>query len=306
MERLQIMFGKLKSGSLISASWQIVKKEKGIIISQVIGAVAWLVVFALGVLVVYNLGASNVVMDNGTLSEASFDMSPIGIIFSLFLIILLSVITHIVSAFVLILALARFRSEPVTSSMAIDKLKSRLKGIILFSLLSSTVGLILNILQDRIPFLGGKIVAWLGSVAWAIASMFGLAVAVDQGQDNPVKAVKESAGIVKKTFGDNIKINIVLLPIVLLGVLLTFVVSALTGVLVTTGGLSDTSSIIFTGSVFTVALVVTMILTSSIQAVIQAGLYEYAISGKTPENFNAEMFKSVITPKKAKKIFGRA
>ena len=206
----------------------------------------------------------------------------------------------------LILALARFRSDPVTSSMAIDKLKSRLKGIILFSLLSSTVGLILNILQDRIPLLGGKIVAWLGSVAWAIASMFGLAVAVDQGQDNPVKAVKESAGIVKKTFGDNIKINIVLLPIVLLGVLLTFVVSALTGVLVTTGGLSDTSSIIFTGSVFTVALVVTMILTSSIQAVIQAGLYEYAISGKTPENFNAEMFKSVITPKKAKKIFGRA
>ena len=300
------MFGKLKSGSLISASWQIVKKEKGIIISQVIGAVAWLVVFALGVLVVYNLGTSNLVMDNGTLSEASFDMSPIGIIFSLFLIILLSVITHIVSAFVLILALARFRSEPVTSSMAIDKLKSRLKGIILFSLLSSTVGLLLNILQDRIPFLGGKIVAWLGSVAWAIASMFGLAVAVDQGQDNPVKAVKESAGIVKKTFGDNIKINIVLLPIVLLGVLLTFVVSALTGVLVTTGGLSDTSSIIFTGSVFTVALVVTMILTSSIQAVIQAGLYEYAISGKTPENFNAEMFKSVITDKKAKKIFGRA
>ena len=42
------------------------------------------------------------------------------------------------------------------------------------------------------------------------------------------------------------------------------------------------------------------------KAVIQAGLYEYAISGKTPENFNAEMFKSVITDKKAKKIFGRA
>lgn len=300
------MFGKLKSGSLISASWQIVKKEKGIIFSQIMGAVAWLVVFALGVLVIYTLGTSNVVMDNGALSEASFDMSPIGIIFSVFLIILLSVITHIVSAFVLILALARFRGEPVTASVALNKLKSRLKGIILFSLLSSTVGLLLNILQDRIPFLGGKIVAWLGSVAWAIASMFGLAVAVDQGQDNPVKAVKESAGIVKKTFGDNIKINIVLLPIVLLGVLLTFAVSALTGMLITSVGVSDTTSLIFTGSVFTVALVVTMILTSSIQAVIQAGLYEYAISGKTPENFNAEMFKSVITPKKAKKIFGRA
>ena len=65
------MLGKLKSGSLILASWQIVKKEKGIIVSQVIGAVAWLVVFALGGLVVYNLGTSSVVMDNGALTEAN-------------------------------------------------------------------------------------------------------------------------------------------------------------------------------------------------------------------------------------------
>lgn len=299
------MFGKLKSGSLISASWQIVKKEKRIVYGNMIGSAVSLVLFALGAFLLYRIGSFNSAITSES-TDIGFDLSPIGTLFLITYMTFLSIIPHLVGAYITIISLARFRGETISSSEAYDRLKQNLKGIVLFSILSSTVGLILNMLQDKIPFVGGKVLAWIGSVAWGIAAMFGVAVTVDQNQNNPIKAVKESARIVKKTFGDNIKVNFVLFPVILLLSILTVIISGLVGTLASVAGFSDVASVLSGGLVFIIITLVTMVITSSIQAVISAGLYEYAVSGKTPESFNAEMFKQAINTKKAKKIFSRA
>jgi hypothetical protein len=75
--------------------------------------------------------------------------------------------------------------------------------ILTWSLLTSTVGTVLQIIQDRLGFLGA-IVNWVGGLAWGIATFVVVPVLVAE-DVGPVTAIKRSAQVLRETWGTSLR-----------------------------------------------------------------------------------------------------
>ena len=77
------------------------------------------------------------------------------------------------------------------------------KGRILgYALIAATVGLILRAIEERVGWLGSLVVKLIG-VAWAVATFLVVPVLVTR-DVGPVGAVKESAELLRSTWGENL------------------------------------------------------------------------------------------------------
>ncbi len=81
---------------------------------------------------------------------------------------------------------------------------SRLRAIAIWSLFAGLVGLLIGALEERIGMFGRGVVAVIG-LAWSVASVFAIPAIVREDQGvNPVRYLKFSAGILRKTWGEAI------------------------------------------------------------------------------------------------------
>ena len=79
---------------------------------------------------------------------------------------------------------------------------SKMGTIAGYALIAATVGMILRAIQERVGFIGRIIVGLLG-VGWTVATYLVVPVLVTR-DVGPIDAVKESAGWLKKTWGENV------------------------------------------------------------------------------------------------------
>jgi hypothetical protein len=87
---------------------------------------------------------------------------------------------------------------------AIGESRKRLGKIALWSLLSAGVGALLAELSSRIPG-GGRIASALVGAAWGLATLFVIPIlATEAPTPGPVKALKESVGVIRKRWGESI------------------------------------------------------------------------------------------------------
>jgi len=81
---------------------------------------------------------------------------------------------------------------------------SRIKAIAAWSLFSGLVGLLIQEIEGRVPYVGRIVVRLIG-IAWSIASVFVIPVIVREGASaNPVQFLKSSACLLKKTWGESL------------------------------------------------------------------------------------------------------
>ena len=103
----------------------------------------------------------------------------------------------------------RFEGGDATFSESIRFAFSRIGLIIRWSLLSASVGLLLNVLERAVSSFGkvgeivGRIIIGLMGAAWSIATIFVVPILVYDGL-GPIDAVKKSMSAVKETWGENI------------------------------------------------------------------------------------------------------
>ena len=94
--------------------------------------------------------------------------------------------------------------ENVSVSRGFGYALYRLKAIFLWSLLASTVGIVLSVLERRAGLVG-RIVLKLIGVVWAVASVFAIpALVCDAELTNPFTALKRSASIIRRTWGETL------------------------------------------------------------------------------------------------------
>ena len=79
---------------------------------------------------------------------------------------------------------------------------SRLANILGYAFIAATVGLILRAIQERVGFLG-KIVVGLIGAGWSVATYLVVPVLVAR-EIGPIDAVKESASLLRRTWGENV------------------------------------------------------------------------------------------------------
>lgn len=211
------------------------------------------------------------------------------------------------SAAVIVGATKRFNGGAPTVRGSLAAAGRKIGPLALFSLLMATVGFLLQLLEDRVPF-AGKIAVWLVDASWNIANFFAVPVIVLSNETvQPLTATKRSVGVIKKVWGEGIVAQV---GIGIIGALTFFTYMAFSvALLILAGSLNAPDGVVIaTLALMLGGLVVIGLLFSALGAVVKAALYQYATTGTPPEAFNAQLLQSAIHAKKAKKrrgLFGR-
>lgn len=169
--------------------------------------------------------------------------------------------------------------------------------LLLWALITSTVGLILRMIAERSALLMKIVVAIIG-VAWSVLTYFTVsAIIIDK--KPATEAIKHSGTVFRRTWGETIVTNISFgLAFFLFYVVLIF---GIVGALAASGAFLGSQGLLYVsiicGVVFVLAVIGSIILSSVLDSVLRTLLYVYASENITPTNFNAELLEKMLARK---------
>jgi di/tricarboxylate transporter len=214
---------------------------------------------------------------------------------------LLALVSTFTVAAIMSMSLKRMRGGDPVLHDGYAAVKEHFKALAFFSLLSFGIIQALQYLESRLPFVG-KILTFLGEVAWSVAAFFAIPVIVDSKEYvGPIDATKQSLGIIKTTWRESAVNQFTMGTIFLILILLELAI----GISTTAASAHFVNIFLgaFSGLVMLVVLLMTILVSSAMDGIAKAVLYYYAITGEAPEHFDKELLRQAFTPRKAKKVF---
>ncbi|TMQ01151.1 MAG: hypothetical protein E6L09_04450 [Verrucomicrobia bacterium] len=186
-----------RTWSLMSACWQILKKDKEMLLFPLISGLCCLLLLASFVLPFYLTGSWQPPKAG---AETGHHVMYYGMTF------LFYVCSYFVVVFFncAVVACATIRMSGGDPSVAdgIRAAASRLPAIFGWALILATVGLIVRIIEDRSKKVG-QLVAGLFGMAWTLVSFLVIPILVVENK-GPLKALSESTQLLKKTWGEQL------------------------------------------------------------------------------------------------------
>lgn len=206
---------------------------------------------------------------------------------------------YLVSYFVIIFfnsalvacAMIRLRGGDPTVGDGLRAAMKCLPAILGWALLSAIVGMVIQAIEERVGILGKFVVGFIG-LSWAIASYFVIPTIVTENV-GPIQALKRSASIIKKTWGETLTAQVGLSVVV-------FAAGIVTAGLIVGGGALMAMSPVLGGSLMVLGIVwifAVVLVGATLHAILTAALYLYAADGKVPENFDNALLKNAFAPK---------
>jgi hypothetical protein len=186
----------------------------------------------------------------------------------------------------------RFRDEDPTLGDALACARGVVIPLLGYAAIAATVGVILRAVAERSGFLGRLVVGLMG-IGWTLATFLVVPVLVHE-QVGPVEAIKQSTGLLKRTWGENIAGTVGIGTVFgVASVLVLFVTLALFMVLVPVSK--------FLAIVVAVLAVVSLLGMAVYQAALtgiyQAALHRYATIGTLPPGFNQDLVDNAFFAK---------
>jgi hypothetical protein len=251
-----------RSWRLTSTAWDLVRRDRAMIALALLGltsALIWLGVYTL-------------------IGGYSSDGSSQGKVFLAILIALypstfLSVFFNVALASA---ANAALDGRRLSFGEAIGESRKRLGKIALWSLLAAGVGALLAELSSRIPG-GGRIASALVGAAWGLATLFVIPIlATEAPTPGPIKALKESVGVIRKRWGESISGTVTISFWTIFVAIPAAMLLAIGFALI--GGDSATAGAVLV-AVGGLLLFGVMAISAAVQQVFSLCLYEYATDG---------------------------
>jgi hypothetical protein len=187
--------------------------------------------------------------------------------------------------------------EPVTISDGLQFAGTKVKPILMWTLFAGAIGLLIRTLEQKVGFIGRWVVSLIG-LAWSVAAVFVIPVLVmEKHPDNPIGVVRQSAGVISKTWGEalagyaGLQIGGI---IVGLGSIVVAFFAIAGGIYLSNLGL--TFAVLGIWFVFICAFSYAMSVASQIYLCV---LYRFATSGNIPQGYTPEMLTMAWRPKKA-------
>ncbi|MGH3562167.1 MAG: DUF6159 family protein [Mycobacterium sp.] len=181
------------------------------------------------------------------------------------------------------------RGEDTKVGEGISAAMHRIGPILGWTLVATTVGLILKALEERLPPALRGIVSALAGAAWAIATFFVVPVLALEGS-GPVQSLKRSATVVKARWGEGAT-GAATISVA------TFVVTVL---IAAVGGVAGTALLGATGQqllagavwALTVAgVIVVAMIAAALGQIFRVALYQYAVTGEVPSGFDHQVLQ---------------
>jgi hypothetical protein len=162
-------------------------------------------------------------------------------------------------------------------------------SILGWALVSATVGIILQILREEGGYIG-KIAAALVGGAWGLVTFFVVPILVIEDK-GVFDAIRESASLIKKTWGETI--------IGSGSIMFVFVIIGLIGLLATLATLLLGSAVIFgIALVLFIGLVIVLaVVAAAMQGIFVTALYTYARTGTVPSAFRNDLIQNAFVQK---------
>lgn len=202
-------------------------------------------------------------------------------------------------------AMQGLSGQPISVGSGLRAAYSRLGQIAGYAVIAATIGLVLRAIEERLP-LAGRIVTRIIGLAWGAATFLVVPVLVHRGL-GPMTAVKESALLLKKTWGENIIANAGLAIVFsLFYVPLMLVVFFAAYILITSTGepQAGREDLVIAGTLFFGAVVLIFslaLIQSALQGIYGTVLYLYASNSGTAiaDDFMApDLLLSAFAPKR--------
>jgi hypothetical protein len=301
----QKKIGSLKRSWIITKSaWRLMMLDKEVLWLPVIFGILGLIVAIAGYgggMKLSGYGATdinpaspNFTVDN---SHITYPTYAVWIVTSAILALLS---TYTIAAMVAI-GLKRLRGDDPNLKYGLGCVKRRLGPLTIYGLFSFGVVQIIKALEQRLPFFG-KVLAFLGELAWRAAGFFAISIIVDSEKNvGPIDATKQSIGLIKKTWKESAANQFVIGTIFALLVILEVLIGVGAGV-----GLGLTFGIGFglaVGVLILMLVIFTVLISSALDGVAKSVLYYYAMTGEAPEQFDRRLLQDAFTVKKARKLF---
>lgn len=281
--------GKFKASKMIvSESWNILKQDKELawfpVMSFIVSLIT-LLVFAAVVFFVVLSGNINSVMDFSSSGGEAWGYIILFVYYTL-----IFFVTNYFLAAMYIIINGRFKGQNLSISDGLGGANKILGKIFVWSLISATVGVILRIISDKSKIIG-KIVSALLGAAWSIMTYFSLPSLVIGGSS--IKdSFRDSASIIRKTWGEAIIINF---GVGLFFFLLTVVALLISLIIVI---ISPTTIVVISvGVLFLLYIIAITIISSTLGSIFKLALYEYGKNGTIPTGFTPELITGAIKKK---------
>lgn len=277
------MFRKIQnSWELVKASAEVLRADKELVVFPIISAI--------GVLIVTASFALPMLMANFFDSLISEQLQIVGFVVGfLFYVVQYTVIIFANSALVGA-AMIRLRGGDPTVRDGLRIAMDHIGPILGYAVISATVGMILRALSRRGKTLG-RIASTLFGLAWNLATYLAVPVLVVEGV-GPIEAVKRSASLLKKTWGEQIAGNFSIgLVFGLVGVLV-----ALLAVPVFVLAVSAESLALIVLTVLGIVMVFLFLglVSSTLNGIYVAAVYRYAVEGESGEFFRQDLVQEAF------------
>ena len=275
-----------RSWELIRASGAVLRQDKELLLFPFFSAIATLAVSVSFILPLIVSGSFERVQVQG--ADAAF-----AIVLFLFYLSQYFIIFFFNSALVGA-AMIRLDGGDPTVRDGLRIARSRFVQILGYAAIAATVGLILRIIEERAGFIGRWIAGLLG-LAFTVATFLTVPILVSR-EIGPMDAVKESAVLLKKTWGENIIGNagmglvFFLFYIGVIGIGMVFVFGA-----AQTG---NVTLIVLTTGLLVLAVIALALVQAALQGVYSAALYRYATEGSAGGVFSDTLLGEAFRAKR--------
>jgi hypothetical protein len=271
-----------RSWELAKASASVIQADKELLLFPVMSGLVTLVLMATFVLPIYMLklfSHGNEVM-GGILAFLFYFCSY--------------AVTFFFNSALVAAALIRLDGGDPTVADGINAAKARIVPILGYAAIAATVGMILNGLRNKENNLLVRMIGAGLGVAWTLSTFLVVPVLVNENV-GPIDAIKESVGLLKKTWGENIVGNV--------GIGMVFAViftcALLVGIVLVFGAAALSPTLAFVvGAVVVMALVFLGIVQSALSSVYSAALYRFATVGDAGAGFENTAIATAFAPRR--------
>jgi len=285
----------------IGRSWNLAKESMGVIRKDPELMIFPIVSFIAGVVVAGVLGTLGFFTDS---FGGNNTVSALGIV----LIFLFYFVTYFVTIYFQVALVAsvklRLSGGNPTLGYGIGEANKRLGAIASWAVIAAIVGLILRLLEGAarrsrggLGSIVAQIAIGLVGMAWSLATFFVIPIIAYEGVGG-FEAIKRSAGVIKRRWGEAIVGQAGIGLIMFLLALLVGGVFGIIGILLlTSGGTVGTVIGIAFISIAVLGVLSIVVLAATLQSVYTAALYEYATKGQAPTIFSQNALDSAFRPK---------
>ncbi|HEY4377321.1 MAG TPA: DUF6159 family protein [Acidimicrobiales bacterium] len=262
-----------RSKQLASASWQVLKMDKELMVLPLISGIAALLIGASFLVPIFLTARSTDPVTGGTTAQ----FGPVQYLLFGAMYLALAYVTIFFRTALLCAADERLQGGNPNLGSALSAAGKRAGKILPWAVVSATVSVILRSLENRAGLLGRIVISIVG-MAWAVVTFLVLPIIAFEGVGVGA-AVKRSTELLKHTWGENLIVNGGIGLISLLLMLPAFLVG---GLGIATGTAPGAIVGITVGVLW---LIVVMCWSNAMSGIFQAALYRYAVNGSAPGPF---------------------